>query len=287
MPKIYLRDSRTYLEEEQFGGKSLQFLYNKRLGRFLLKRYFMHADFSNYNAKQMSSPKSVEKIEETITRYRIDMSEYKTQMYQSFRAFFLRELPPKARPIARAPALISPSDSRLQVFSMDENRVVEVKGLCYTLAELLQDDEMAERFSSSWVFIYRLSMADNHHYIHIADGKNLLTEELSGVLHTVSHYAKKWKVLAENKRVWSWQHVEGIGEMLTMEVGAMQVGAIHNIERKTFKRGQKKGYFDLGGSTIVQIFPIESIKPDEDILEQSKLGFETLVKRGEKVGIIV
>ena len=46
----------------------------------------------------------------------------------------------------------------------------------------------------------------------------------------------------------------------------------------------KKGFFDFGGSTIVQIFKKDSIKIDEDIILKSKEGVETKVEIGMKIG---
>ena len=53
-------------------------------------------------------------------------------------------------------------------------------------------------------------------------------------------------------------------------------------EISKFKRGEEKGYFLPGGSTIIIV--AKNIKVDKDILKYSKLGIETLVEVGEKVG---
>ena len=47
---------------------------------------------------------------------------------------------------------------------------------------------------------------------------------------------------------------------------------------------QEKGYFDFGGSTIVQLFEKERIKIDSDILEKSNENIETKVEIGMKIG---
>ena len=70
-----------------------------------------------------------------------------------------------------------------------------------------------------------------------------------------------------------------------MEVGALLVGRIVNHHRK-FKvfRGQEKGYFEFGGSTVVLLVKKDTVKIDADILENSAQGIETVVKYGEKIG---
>ena len=70
-----------------------------------------------------------------------------------------------------------------------------------------------------------------------------------------------------------------------MEVGALLVGKIVNLhQRAEVKRGQEKGFFQFGGSTVVLLTKENTVLVDEDILENSKDGIETIVKYGEKIG---
>ena len=50
------------------------------------------------------------------------------------------------------------------------------------------------------------------------------------------------------------------------------------------KKGEEKGYFEYGGSTIVLLFEKDKITLDEEIINNSLNGFETYVKYGEKIG---
>lgn len=43
--------------------------------------------------------------------------------------------------------------------------------------------------------------------------------------------------------------------------------------------------FEYGGSTVVLIFPPDTVIPDSDILKNTNDGFETVVKIGERIGI--
>ena len=52
-----------------------------------------------------------------------------------------------------------------------------------------------------------------------------------------------------------------------------------------FKRGEEKGYFMPGGSTIVVL--VNNVKVDSDIIKYSSKGIETIVTTGEKVGDIL
>ena len=61
------------------------------------------------------------------------------------------------------------------------------------------------------------------------------------------------------------------------------VGKIANHDKKSFKRGEEKGYFLFGGSTIIIMTKKDILEIDEDILKNSEKGIETKVKQGEKI----
>ena len=69
-----------------------------------------------------------------------------------------------------------------------------------------------------------------------------------------------------------------------MEVGALGVGKIVNRNIDVFKRGEEKGYFRFGGSTIVLLFEKDKIIIDEDIINNSNKDIETIVKMYEIIG---
>lgn len=50
------------------------------------------------------------------------------------------------------------------------------------------------------------------------------------------------------------------------------------------RRGQEKGRFAFGGSTVVLLVEPGKVMMDRDILENSRDGFETLVKMGQRIG---
>ena len=83
-------------------------------------------------------------------------------------------------------------------------------------------------------------------------------------------------------------HTDNFGDVVQIEFGAMMVGKICNYHREyNFIKGEEKGMFKFGGSTIVQLFEKDRIRPDSDILRNTRDGFETVVHYGEKVGISV
>ena len=70
-----------------------------------------------------------------------------------------------------------------------------------------------------------------------------------------------------------------------MEVGALMVGKIVNLKKQSFEKGEEKGYFEFGGSTIVLLFEKDKVNIDQDIINNSLKNYETKVYMGEKIGV--
>ena len=66
----------------------------------------------------------------------------------------------------------------------------------------------------------------------------------------------------------------------------MMVGKITNLNKKTFKRGEEKGYFEFGGSTVGLFIKKDIVDIDEDILNISKNEDEVRVLMGERIGTL-
>ena len=76
------------------------------------------------------------------------------------------------------------------------------------------------------------------------------------------------------------------GTIAMMEVGAMMVGKITNLKPGAceVKKGEEKGYFEFGGSTIVLLLQHGKVRLDSDLIENSENGYETIVRMGERIG---
>ena len=65
----------------------------------------------------------------------------------------------------------------------------------------------------------------------------------------------------------------------------MLVGRIVNHEQEAdVIRGDEKGFFEYGGSTIILLLQKDKAKINPEILKNSGLGIETPVKMGEVIG---
>lgn len=287
MVKIYDREKKEYYIEEQYGEEKLNFLYHTIIGRLLLKIFIVNKSYSRLNAKFENRKSSIKKIEPFIKKYKIEMQDYEEKEYTSFNDFFTRSLKNGKRKIdLNRESLIAPADSKLLVYDITEEARIKIKDSIYSVEELLQNKKLSEKYKNGICLVYRLSVDDYHRYCYIDNGKNIDKMNIDGKLHTVSSISNQYKIYKENQREYHVQLTENMGEIIYMEVGALQVGKIINAPIIDFQKGQEKGYFEYGGSTIVILIQENRVEMDHDILEMSQKNMETKVKYGEKVGTI-
>lgn len=285
MPKIYNRQTKTFYEEVEVGKKSLKFLYETSLGKIIL-RPLIKPFFSNWKARINDTKQSVKKIQPFVKKYGIDLTESERNSFHSFNDFFTRRLQPSARPIATAENhVIAVADSKLMVYPITNEGTFNIKDQNYTLEELVRDKSVASQFQGGDCFVYRLTLDDYHRYCYPDAGKKIGGKYLRGVLHSVRPLAHRHvRVFSENTRLWQLLQTRNFGRILFVEVGAMLVGKIHDHGHTQFIKGQEKGYFAYGGSTIVVCYEKGKIILDADILSYNHNGIEVKVHYGEKVG---
>ena len=71
-----------------------------------------------------------------------------------------------------------------------------------------------------------------------------------------------------------------------LELYALLVGKITNAHKDVCRvtRGEEKGYFEFGGSTIILLLEQDKVNVSADLFENTKEDFETKVKQGEALG---
>lgn len=273
-------------KENSIQDRLLEVLYAHRPGRMLLW-LLIRPSVSGMVGKLLDSGISRLMIRPFIKSHLIHMNEYEPKKYSSYNDFFKRRIRPEARSIEMKPGdFISPCDSRLSVYRINGQERFQVKHAVYTLGSLLRDKKLAAKYTGGYVWIFRLCVEDYHHYIYVDNGRELMRRRISGVLHTVNPAAgERIPIYKENTREYALIKTENFGEVIQMEVGALLVGRIENQKAADIvKRGQEKGNFAFGGSTVIMITREGRAWPDQDILEHSRRGIETKVKLGEKVG---
>ena len=275
------------IDQPDAQDRLLSILYGNVLGRLLLKP--LTAPWISRLAGHLLSTKfSCVLIEPFVRSNCIDMSQFEAMDYASYNEFFSRKIRPDARRVDLSPRhLISPCDSKLTVLPVTREGRFRLKQTEYTTASLLKNAQLAEEYEGGYVLVFRLTVDDYHRYCYIADGEKEDNTVIPGVLHTVNPIANDYfPIYKENTREYTILHSKQFGDILMMEVGALMVGKIVNHHGKTsVSRGQEKGYFQFGGSTVVLMLKADTVQIDSDILENSKAGIETVVKYGEKIGI--
>lgn len=276
--KYYNLKTNKYIEIEE-NNRGLNFLYSNVFGRIILKIVISKPIRNIYN-KYMTSKYSLKKIDKFIKDNNINMDEYQEENYKSFNDFFIRKIKDDKRKVSKG--LFAIADSKLSVYKIDDNSSFKVKNSIYTIDELLQSD--GSSFKDGYALIFRLCVDDYHHYVYPDDGEVLSNKHINGVLHTVQPLAfKKYKVFSENDREVTFLNTKKYGEMAYIEVGAMMIGKIVNENVTKFKRGEEKGHFEFGGSTVILLFKKDQIKINKKIIENSKKEIETIVKLGDSL----
>lgn len=230
---------------------------------------------------------SVLAVEPFIRRNGINREDYEEKEYSSYNDFFTRKLRQGAREMDMDERhFISPCDCRLSVYPIEPQMEVTIKNTCYTVGSLLRDERLAEHFKDGYLWVFRLSVDDYHRYIYVDNGRESVRRRIPGVLHTVNPVANDvCPIYKENTREYSLLKSEHFGTLLMMEVGALMVGKIENRPVMSHvRRGQEKGNFAFGGSTIIYMTQKDKVFPDMDILINSADGIETKVQIGSRIG---
>ena len=266
-------------------GKALSGLYRGAL-RPLLPLLSSKA-VSAAGGAALSTRASAALVPGFIRRAGIDMSDFESREWRSFNDFFTRGLRPGARPVDPDPlALVSPCDSRLLALDITPDLTFRIKGGDYSVSSLLRNRRLAEDFAGGRCLIFRLCVDDYHRYCYFDDGCKGGNIPLPGRYYTVRPVAlEHHDFFKENSREYTVMATRHFGKAVQVEVGATFVGRIENHHGVcSFRRGEEKGMFLFGGSTIVLLLGKNAADIDPRIIENTSRGLETRVLMGRKIG---
>lgn len=267
-------------------SKSLVFLYNNVLGRVLLK--IMTRPFiSKIAGCFMNSRLSSLFIKDFIKKNDIDVSLYEERQYKSYNDFFTRKLKNNHYQIdLHKNSFIAPCDSKLTAYKINNQSIFNIKGSKYRVEDLLKNQELAKKYQDGYCLIFRLTVDNYHRYCYIDSGYHENNIHIKGILHTVRPIAlENYDVYKENSREYTILKTDNFGDVIQIEVGALMIGRIkNNHQNYHFTKGEEKGMFEFGGSTIVLLVEKNKIEIDQEILENTKNGYETIVKIGSQIG---
>ena len=291
--KVWERETKRIVKQEIHMAKALWFLYHTRIGRFLFRWVFCSGPAAHICGLYMKSPLSTGKIHKFLKIHPVNHEIYEKGMngYVSFNDFFIRKLrdPHKLVDMDRG-RLVSPADSQVLAYDIDEDLIIPVKGSSYTISELLNADPIWENYIDGKCLVFRLAPHNYHRYCYCDNGRQSDVRTIKGKLHSVNPIAviDKVKIYSQNYRQYAVLNTENFGNIIQIEIGAMLIGKIrnHHMGACDVRKGEEKGLFEYGGSAIIMLIENGCAEIDQDILDNSKTGLETAVRYGERIGSI-
>jgi phosphatidylserine decarboxylase len=287
--RVWNRKKAKEEEEKVYGDAALKWAYETRTGQRLVEQVLSRAFMSRFYGYYQSSRLSAQKIDRFIKKFHIPMEEFEDGPFRSFNDFFIRKFKSGMRPFVQDPSRM-PAFAEARYFAYDQVRPeqsIPVKGTSLSSAGLLLNEKWTKTFEGGPLLLARLCPTDYHRF-HFPDNSKVISHYLvHGKLHSVNPLALKYKqeIFITNERQVSILDTENFGKLAYIEVGALCVGRIVQTggQRKEFVRGEEKGYFLFGGSTVIVLGEPGRWIPDEDLLKQTSQGRETLVRLGERV----
>ncbi|HPF51399.1 MAG TPA: phosphatidylserine decarboxylase [Draconibacterium sp.] len=266
----------------------LNWLYGAGSGKLALHLLFKRKLVSSMGGWYMNTQQSAKRIPGFIAEHNIDITEFQdADTFKTFNQFFYRKLKANVRPIGEH--LVSPADGKILVFpTLNDVQTFFIKGSEFTLERFLQNPELTKKYSDGSMAIVRLAPPDYHRYHFPASGIASESTKINGYYYSVSPLALRGslEIFCENKREYSTLATKEYGDILIMDVGATMVGSIfQTYSPGLVKKGDEKGYFAFGGSTLVLLFEKGKIRFDKDLLTNTQKGMETTIHMGEDIGL--
>lgn len=287
---LFNRESGQLEQETVFEAGSLQFLYADPLGQILERLLVSQPLFSRlYTRYKYPVQQHQQQIADFVARYGVDLSEAESTDFASFAAFFERRLKASARPIDPRPEhLVAVADARLLILNLQAGSLLPFKQHQLSLLEIVRNRALAQQFAQGVALVYRLAPMDYHRFCYPDAGSHGPHTHIRGRLHSVHPFSLRsgLAVFKENERQYTLLKTAHFGPVLQVDIGALLVGRIQQAlpDGGNFAKGQEKGYFEWGGSTILQIFEPGRINWDPELLHWSTQGVETLVRYGSQIG---
>ncbi len=203
----------------------------------------------------------------------LDLSEARTTHFRSLRECFIRELQPGARPVVVDPdVVVSPCDAIVGACGrVDDEVVIQTKGLFYRLKDLLGDEALAARHRNGLFVTLRLSSTMYHRFHAPAACRLREVTHISGDTWNVNPIALKRveRLFCRNERAVLPLELEDLDGALTLvPVAAIGVASLrlHCLGATLdlhyagpmripcdarYEKGQELGWFEQGSTIIV------------------------------------
>jgi phosphatidylserine decarboxylase len=191
--------------------------------------------------------------------YRVDMSEAANadlDSYATFNDFFTRELKSGARPIDGGPnRIVAPADGVLTEFGrIDGDRLLQAKGIDYTLADLLGEDGAAvDALRGGSFFTIYLAPYD-YHRVHapltaVLERTRYIPGERFSVSRATAAVIKR--LFCRNERAVCWFTGEH-GPAAVVLVGALNVSSISTLTQGEIASGPPRHWAESAPPPVAQ-----------------------------------
>ena len=281
------RKSGKRVVESVMGDGALRFAYETLLGRTLWPVLFGSRLVSAVLGKRYDSPRSKKTIAAlaAIPGCLPDEAEKPIDEYTSFNEFFTRRLKAGSRPTGEG--LVSPADGRLMLYlNADADTPFPLKGATRSLRTVFDVKAPNGRYD---IAVIRLAPVDYHRFHFPCDCETSEPiQVVPGKYHSVNPIAllRYPDVYADNERQ-ILKCRASFGDFWLADVGAFGVGTIvQTFSGTRHAKGDEKGFFKFGGSTVIFIVPAGTIRFDDDLVRNSAAGIETQIRCSERIGLI-
>jgi phosphatidylserine decarboxylase len=287
--RIWNRAAGRVETERIYGDLWVRLLYGTAAGRWTAHHLLAGKLLSRLVGALQSTRLSARRVPRFVDGFGILMNEFEEKEWYSFNDFFIRRFRDGAREFcAERGSMPAFSEARYLAFERVDTEVeFPVKGQHLTAPAILEPETEATGLEDGPLLIARLAPVDYHRFHFPDDGEVLDEYRIAGRLHSVNPFALRARsdILATNDRHVSILDTSNFGRLAMVEVGAMNVGKIVQTHPTgaPFHRGDEKGYFCFGGSTILLFGEAGGWVPSTDLLEQTALERETLVRLGDEV----
>lgn len=294
------RPTQSIETEQVYGDAAIRFIYDNSFGRILAPIVASKPISQLYGCYQ-DWPISKNKVPPFVKKFGIDLSVYKAgsiaaeekqNSYRSFNEFFIREFEEHQR-------VFVDNENKMPAFcearyfghkEISDHVSIPVKGKLLNSKDLLGGSKWAQVFERGPLLIARLCPVDYHRYHYPLSGKTLDSFDIRGQYHSVNPLALTAKpdIFLVNERRASILETEKFGKLAYIEVGAAMVGKIiqSHDEAVPHNKGDEKGYFLFGGSTVILLGEKGKWSPSDDILSNTNDGIETYLQLGQEVAIL-
>jgi phosphatidylserine decarboxylase len=295
--KYYNRVTNQIEEEKVYGAALVNWMYKSQPGK-ALSFFLCKAPISKAYGFLQDLPTSKDKIPEFISDYNIQINDFlpeegrsEKNPYSSFNKFFIRKFKAHLRPfIENQNEMGAFAEARYYGFSsVSPNEKIPVKGNYLAAKGLINNYKWNEVFQNGPLLLARLCPVDYHRF-HFPDNCKIIDEfRIPGLYHSVNPVAihEKEDIFITNERHVTILETENFGKLAYIEVGAICVGKIVQSKKlilgSKHKKGDEKGYFLFGGSTVIVLGEPGKWTPSNDILENTKNGLETYLQLGMSV----